>query len=219
MRGCEGASVFKAWKKFFFRLLTSPCALLFRNESMDVVCQSEGHDHEAKFVQLITDHQNLIRSFIISLLPGAPGVDDVIQAANAVIWRKRDEFTIGSNFRAWAFAIARFQAMAHLQELRRRRWVSLDPDVADRIAQDLEDDPTDAAAYECQLRALDHCLGKLRVKDRDLVVQRYWHQTRLQDYAVIAQRSVESLKVTLFRLRAALKRCVESETSSPPAAP
>ncbi|MCB1133330.1 MAG: hypothetical protein KDN05_19570, partial [Verrucomicrobiae bacterium] len=93
MRGCEGASVFKGWKKFFFRLLTSPCALLFRNESMDVVCQNEDQDREAKFVQLITDHQNLIRSFIISLLPGAPGVDDVIQAANAVIWRKRDEFT------------------------------------------------------------------------------------------------------------------------------
>lgn len=185
---------------------------------MDVIGQNMDQEHEAKFVQLITDHQNLIRSFIISLLPGAPGVDDVIQATNSVIWRKRGEFAIDSNFRAWAFAIARFQAMAHLQELRRRRWVSLDPDVAERIAEDLEEDPTDAAEYECQLRALDRCLGKLRSKDRELVVQRYWHQTRLQDYAVIAQRSVESLKVTLFRLRAALKRCVESETSNPPAA-
>ena len=174
---------------------------------------------ETRFVQLITDHQNLIRNFIISLLPGAPGVDDVIQATNAVIWRKRESFTPDSNFRAWAFTIARFQAMAHLQELRRRRWVTLDPDVAEMIAEEIEDDPIEVAAYESQLSALDRCLNKLRSKDRELVVQRYWHQTRLQDFAAISHRSINSLKVTLFRLRAALKRCIEEETASSTSAP
>ena len=98
-------------------------------------------DDEVRFVQLIADHQNLIRNFIISLLPGAPGVDDVFQNTNAVIWRKRESFEMDSNFKAWALSIARFQAMAHLQQLRRRRWVSLDPDVAELIADDVEDRP------------------------------------------------------------------------------
>lgn len=181
--------------------------------------QQESNADDARFVQLITEHQNLIRSFVISLLPGAPGVDDVIQNTNAVLWRKRDSFEAGSNFRAWAFTIARFQTMAYLQELKRRRWISLDTDVAEQIAQDLEEDPLEAAAYEEQLNALDHCLEKLRGKDRELVVQRYWHKTRLQDYAVISHRSVDSLKVTLFRLRAALKRCVETKINPSPSSP
>lgn len=165
---------------------------------------------DAKYVQLIADHQNIIRNFIISLLPGAPGVDDVFQNTNAVIWRKRETFAMGSNFRAWALSIARFQAMAHLQQLRRRRWVSLDPDVAELIADDVED-RADAEDMDGKLSALEECLGKLRPQDRELLVQRYWHRTRLQDFAVVSGRSVSALKVTLFRLRAGLKKCVEGQ--------
>ena len=172
-------------------------------------------DDEVKFIQLIADHQNLIRNFIISLLPGAPGVDDVFQNTNAVIWRKRESFEMGSNFRAWALSIARFQAMAHLQQLRRRRWVSLDSDVAELIADDLKDRP-DKRDVELKLAALEDCLSKLRPKDRELLVQRYWHRTRLQDFAVVSGRSVSALKVTLFRLRAGLKRCVESRITASP---
>jgi RNA polymerase sigma-70 factor (ECF subfamily) len=165
-------------------------------------------------VQLIADHQNIIRNFIISLLPGAPGIDDVFQNTNAVIWRKRESFAMGSNFKAWSLSIARFQAMAHLQQLRRRRWVSLDPDVAELIADDVEDRP-DKQDAELRLAALEACLDKLRPKDRELLIQRYWHRTRLQDFAVISGRSVNALKVTLFRLRAGLKRCVENQIIGP----
>ena len=171
---------------------------------------------EAQFVQLIADHQNVIRSFIISLLPGAPGVDDVFQNTNAVIWKKRGSFEMGTNFRAWAMAIARFQAMAHLQQLRRRRWVTLDQDVAEQLADDLQSGP-DESDFDHRSEALDVCLSELRPKDRELLVQRYWHRTRLQDFAVVSGRSVNALKVTLFRLRAALKRCIEDRTANHPA--
>ena len=174
---------------------------------------SEANSDEAQFVQLIADHQNVIRSFIISLLPGAPGVDDVFQNTNAVIWKKRGSFEMGTNFRAWAMAIARFQAMAHLQQLRRRRWVTLDQDVAELLADELETGPAESH-FEHRSAALDVCLSELREKDRELLVQRYWHRTRLQDFAVVSGRSVSALKVTLFRLRAALKRCIEDRVTT-----
>ena len=129
----------------------------------------------------------MLRGFIISLLPGAPGVDDVFQNTNAVIWKKREQFTLGSNFKAWALTIARFQAMAHLQQLRRRRWVTLDQDVAELLADDLET-RSDGDDMEIRSAALDECIGKLRPKDKELLVERYWHRTRLQDFAVISGR-------------------------------
>lgn len=179
---------------------------------VDFFQSKEGKGFEEDgFVQLLTEHQNLIRGFVISLLPGAPGVNDVIQNTNAVLWRKRGEYVMGTNFKAWAFSIARFQTMAYLKQLKRSRWVTLDPDVAEKIADLIESDDYTDADHENQLRKLERCLGKLREKDQELIVQRYWHRTRLQDFAVVANRSVDSLKVTLFRLRAILKRCVEQD--------
>ncbi len=62
-----------------------------------------------------------------------------------------------------------------------------------------------------RMDALTDCLGKLRPEDRDLVLHRYWKKTRLQDFAVIKGRSMNGLKVSLFRIRAALKKCIEKE--------
>lgn len=167
-------------------------------------------DPDIDFVKLLADHQTVIRSFVISLLPGAPGVDDVIQETNALMWKKRAEFEIGTNYRAWALTIARFQVMSHRRILRQRRWVTLDSDVAELLADELESQP-DPDFTERRIEALRTCIGQVRPEDRDLLMQRYWHKTRLQDFAVIHGRSLNGLKVQLFRLRAALKRCIESQ--------
>jgi len=165
---------------------------------------------ENEYVRLLTEHQALVRAFIISLLPGAPGVDDVIQETNMVLWRKRGDFEPGTNFKAWALTIARFQAMTHSRVLRQRHWVTLDDDVAEMVAGDLEASVA-AVREERRIEALRGCIDKLRDSDRELLMQRYWHKTRLQDFAVVSGRSLSGLKVQLHRLRAALKRCVTSK--------
>ncbi len=167
-------------------------------------------DPDIPFVKLLADHQTVIRSFVISLLPGAPGVDDVIQETNALMWTRRAEFEPGTNFRAWALTIARYQAMAHCRVLKRRRWVTLDNDVAELLADEIEERP-DHNFIEKRLEALRTCIERVRPEDRDLLMQRYWHKTRLQDFAVIHGRSLSGLKVQLFRLRAVLKRCIEEQ--------
>lgn len=132
--------------------------VLFYNDPMIPFALPDPEHDDGPFVQLIADHQNVIRNFIISLLPGAPGVDDVFQNTNAVIWKKRESFEMDTNFRAWVLSIARFQAMAHLQQLRRRRWVSLDPDVAELIADDVEGNL--ARSVACWVRAGSKTLTK-----------------------------------------------------------
>lgn len=172
---------------------------------------------EAEYVSLLNDHQSMIRAFIISLMPGAPGVDDVIQEANRVLWKKREEFEIGTNFRSWALTICRFQAMAQLKKLRNQRWVSLSDELAETMADELEAE-MDPQFEERRRDALRSCMGKLRPADRELLLERYWHRTRLQDFAVMTGRSVGGLRVSLFRLRTGLKRCIESNLTGEGAA-
>lgn len=163
---------------------------------------------ESEYVQLLTDHQAMIRAYIVSLLPGAPGVDDVIQETNGVLWRKRRDFQLGTEFSAWALTVAKFQVMAHWKSLKTRRWVTLDEAVLEGMAEDMEQDLS-ATEEEQRVRALRECLGELRPGERELILERYWKRTRLQDFAVVSGRSMSGLKVTLFRLRAALKRCID----------
>lgn len=163
---------------------------------------------EAEYVRLLNDHQAMIRAFIISLMPGAPGVDDVIQEANRVLWKKRSDFELGTRFRSWALSICRFQAMAQLKKLRHQRWVSLSDELAETMADELEKE-LDPGFEEKRRDALRSCMSKMREVDRELLLERYWHQTRLQDFAVTTGRSVGGLRVSLFRLRTALKRCIE----------
>jgi RNA polymerase sigma-70 factor (ECF subfamily) len=99
--------------------------------------------------------------------------------------------------------------MAHCRVLKKRHWLTLDDDVGDLMASEGEE-TLDNGREERRIEALRGCMGKLREVDRELLMQRYWHKTRLQDFAVVSGRSLGGLKVQLVRLRSTLKRCVES---------
>ena len=100
---------------------------------------------EEEFVSQLTAHQSAMQAFIASLMPGDPAVDDVLQAANLTLWRKRAEFEPGTNFRAWAFQCAKWCARAHFKELGRKHWLVFDDGlveaIGDRLAADLPPTP------------------------------------------------------------------------------
>lgn len=163
---------------------------------------------QAEFVSQITRHQSALHAYIISLMPGLDGVDDVLQETNLVLWEKRRTFKLGSNFRAWACAIARFRVMGHRRKLARQGYQMFDDDLAEQLATECEADPEDLSE---RVQALENCLGRLQEKERTLIDFRYFSDSQLEKYAAHCGRSVESLRVSLFRIRAALKKCITGE--------
>jgi len=163
---------------------------------------------QAEFVGQITRHQSMLRAYIISLMPGMDGVDDVLQEANVVLWEKREKFKPDTNFRAWACAIVRLEVKTHRRKMLRFAKVMLAEDLADQLAEHCEVPP---AEVEERLRALNQCLGHLKEKERQLVEHRYFSKSSLEDFATNCGRPVESLRVSLFRIRAALKKCMNGE--------
>jgi RNA polymerase sigma-70 factor, ECF subfamily len=59
-----------------------------------------------------------IHAFLISLMPGDPAADDVLQQTNITPWRKRETYHSGTHFRSWAFECAKWTLRAHLKEFR-----------------------------------------------------------------------------------------------------
>lgn len=166
----------------------------------------DSKEQDAAIVSLLTQHQSALHLYVESLMPGDSHVEDVAQETNSIIWEKRADFEIGTNFKAWAFSIARFQVRKYrFKQAKDARLVFCD-ELEETIAEEFSDQLNDLTEHHLALKA---CLHKLKPADQELVYQRYFKRTPLKEYAVKAGRSLGGLKVTLHRIRNRLLQCIE----------
>lgn len=151
------------------------------------------------YVQLLTEHQGNLRAFIVSLMPGSPDVKDVLQETNTVLWQKRHSFELGTNFMAWAFTIARYEVRRQHDRNRRAGRIVFSDGVLDVLYK---------ANEEADLGALESCMRKLSVSQRDIIRERYTPGHSLEQLAGRTGRSAGSLRIALHRIRDTLKNCV-----------
>jgi len=163
-------------------------------------------DRDDAFVSLLTGHQSALRLYVASLLPGESSAADVAQQANTTIWRKRADFEMGTNFKAWAFSIARFEVLNFRKQAARDARLVFSDELDELIATEFEEVMDD---FDDRQEALRLCLDKLKPQDRDLVRHRYRDGAPLAEYAAKSGRSPGGLKVTLHRLRKTLRQCVD----------
>ena len=151
-------------------------------------------------------HQDSLRAFIFSLMPGSPDIDDVLQNTNAVLWQKRERFKGGTNFQAWAFKIARYQTRHQLDRYKRDGRLVFSDKLFDMIADTA---PADRSQDRIQA-ALDRCLEKLSDGQRELINGRYTPGRSLEMLAASNGKTAGSLRIALHRIREMLKNCVEN---------
>ncbi len=161
---------------------------------------------EAALIALLTECQLPLGLYVRSLMPGDAAAHDVLQQANAKIWEKRAEFQLGTNFKAWALAVARFEVLNYRKQQARDARLVFSQELEKTIAEELEHADDDLMQRH---QALQQCLQSLKAESRQLLMHRYASAEPLSQYAGRVGRSVSSLKVTLFRLRASLAECVE----------
>lgn len=164
------------------------------------------HPNDARIVQLIVKHQSALRAFLVSLMPGRPDVEDVIQETSMVIWKKRAEFKPGSDFKAWMFSIARFQAMAYWRDQKRRRESTLPESLLTQLAEQAATEGFEG--IEERSRHLGECIQALRPEDRGLVLRRHLAGVTPAQLADELGRTSNSVRVSLHRIRHLLRNCM-----------
>ena len=165
------------------------------------------------YVKLMTEHQGNLRAFIISLMPGSPDVADVVQETNAVLWQKRHNFEMGTNFLAWAFKIARYEVMHQRDRNKRDQRLVFSEKLVDVLT---EMDPPEESNEE-MMAALDSCLAKLTEEQRQLVEARYTPGSSLEQLGQQIGSEPGSLRVALHRIRVGLKQCIKLTLANRPA--
>lgn len=157
-----------------------------------------------RFLRLFTAHEAAIRAFVRRLVPARSDADDVMQEVSVVLWEKFDQFRVDGDFRAWAFGVARFEALAWLRDRARDRLV-LDERVVALLAEEgAESEP----ALDRQRAALEQCMGKVAADQRDLLLRAYRPDARIQEVAGSSGRTVQGFYQWLHRMRRMLLDCI-----------
>jgi RNA polymerase sigma-70 factor (ECF subfamily) len=154
---------------------------------------------------LFIQHLPALRGFILSLVSSFDLVDDIVQETFITVNAKADEFQRGTNFRAWAWTIARFKVLQSLSS-RSSREEQLSPEVLNALCAH---EASEEWFTEEQLRHLSRCLDELAPAARRAVDLRYKQAHRPPEIARLMNWTVDAVHVALSRARTALRGCIE----------
>ena len=163
-------------------------------------------NHEL-FLQQFMRHERSVRAYLRTLLTSWEDVDEAMQEASMVAWRKYVEFDPATNFGAWLAMIGRFEALKFRRTKRRDRLV-----FTDQVLEMLGNEGIDDLEHlERRRRVLEHCLDRLGTAERQMLQTAYGSGMKLREVAVRLGHSIEAFYKSLQRLRSALLRCADRE--------
>lgn len=157
-----------------------------------------------RFLRLFTAHEPAIRAFVRRLVPSRADADDIMQDISVVLWKKFHLLDQPANFKSWAFSVARYEILGWLRDKGRNRLV-LDEQVINTLASEA---PNDEPRLARQREALETCMKKVPVEQRDLLMQAYQPDNRINDIARQSGRTVTGFYQWLHRMRRTLLDCI-----------
>lgn len=159
--------------------------------------------HE-EFVSLYVRHEPAVFSFVLSMVQNTADAEDVTQRASMTMWRCFDQYQSGTNFRNWAFQIAKNAALNHLKKIRRDRHV-----FSEKLITILAEQTEERAEnLDARRRALDFCLKKLPKADHQMVAGCYAEGSNIRSFAEQAGESANKIYKRLNRVRSQLQKCI-----------
>lgn len=164
------------------------------------------------FTQLVSAHQGRVRAYIGGTINRPEVVDDLAQEVFLSAFRSLDSYKGEAPFGVWLLGIARHKTLMHLRhEVRRlaRESRSLDLVLSDLRVRWLEADEMLMARREREIAALQQCLERLPASGAEMITERYFRARSIADMAKAAGKREGTLRMTLMRLRQALRACVE----------
>lgn len=158
-----------------------------------------------EFLSLLMSNQRRINSYVLSLVPNMNDADDIMQETITVLWRKFDQFQVGTNFASWGMKVAYYCVLDFRKKKAKDKLVFSD-DLLDQIHDTSLTKQNDAAQRMEHIRL---CIRKLQPNDQGLLKARYELGRSVQNLAAHLNRSTQYVYKHLARIHHALHRCVK----------
>ena len=176
-------------------------------DERELIRRAQQGDRDA-FGQLVALYQARLRAFVARSVPRPDEVFDIVQDGFIDAMEHLDRFDASKEFGPWLRAICRNRMLNHFRSNRVRQNAA-SALVEAAIEETWTREEPDFEADAGRVSALRQCVDKLEKSQRELIEQRYRREVPLAELARKLGRSAAALSMSLFRLRAALEKCME----------
>jgi RNA polymerase sigma-70 factor, ECF subfamily len=159
-----------------------------------------------EFVRLFTSHEVRLRAFAMSLVVNYADAEDVLQQANLTLWKKFDQFTVGTDFMAWAGRVVYLEVQRHRRAQAKAKVLFGDA-FLDAVAGAAAGSELMSELAERE-QLLSDCIAKLQPEHRALLRARYDEGMSIERMVDAFNRSGQAVHSVLSRIRRALFDCV-----------
>ena len=147
--------------------------------------------------------------FVRSFIRDSTEAEDVLQEVALVIVDRYSSYDSTQPFIGWALGISRRVVWAHLRSSYRVRDQEL-KDAIDQVSSAFEKlDPH----VQDMKDALAHCVEKVSGEGRRALLLRYEEGLELKQIAERLRKSASAISVLLYRVRSALRECIDRRLS------
>jgi len=164
----------------------------------------------AHFESLVDRHLQHIRAFVALKAPVSDIVDEITHEAFVFAFRNVHKFEVGTSFRAWLRAIATNLLRAEVQRFAREQANRTKLSELKHWESSLEH-PAKSEGREVDF--LEQCIEQVPSPMRALLQLKYHDDLSTEEIAQKQSRTLEWVRVSLFRVRQQLKQCIEGKLS------
>ena len=160
-----------------------------------------------EFIRLFAAVQPSLHRYICSLLPHFGEADDILQEVAVICWEKFSSFDKSKSFQSWAFGIARNKVLHSKRRFLRTQNLLNE---AFEIKAEEYFSRQNSGYQEERQDALSVCIDKLDGKQQKILQLRYKEKMSSDSMAEKLKRTSQQIRTQLFRIRAALKTCINN---------
>ncbi len=150
-----------------------------------------------------------LNHYIYSSIPNRSDAEDVLQEVCLKIWKSKEHYQTGTNFRAWAFTIARYTILDFRKRHATGRVLFLDAETVRTLADEMVKTGADPSSRHVYSDALAACVALLGERLSRMLKLHYKDGFSLADLAKRERVSETSLKQLLYRARIKVRDCVK----------
>jgi RNA polymerase sigma-70 factor (ECF subfamily) len=179
----------------------------------EVLRRVRAGDREA-YSEIVRAYQDMLLAYAAFRVPDPALVDEVVQQTFIRAYEQLDEYRSGKDFGVWLRAICRFMILAELKRACRER--ENRREYRERLKLRLLEEAlrrVDGGAEGDLRERLERCLDRLQETSRALLRYRYEQLLKIEEIARRLGQSAAWVATTLFRIREALRECLEQGTA------
>ena len=173
---------------------------------------SKQDDQTIDFLKYFVRHQQEIYSYILTLVPNVHDADDLFQEGMTVMWRKFDQFELGTNFAAWGIQVMRYMILDYRRKHARSKQVLLGDGVFELL---LDHMPRMQDELSERVEALRHCISRLDDRAQRVVKMRYERNIPVTHIASHLSKSPRHVYHILGSINKVLLRCMNKKMAGP----